>query len=169
VRQEVRQVPDRVDPAALTVETLYRVQRLPMVRLASCRHRNVRFRVAGVASAGRYRPERVVPTRYGATGVGRGIIVKMTASNPKRLSLVVAAAYAVLVVVALVVTLRSLSGDDFDGLNSMLQVPLALPWWIIVPAPWSHTTDAWLTAGLGLMNAVFVYLLLRRFLEERTA
>ncbi len=34
MRQEVRHVPDGVDPAAPTLETLYRVQRLPMVRLA---------------------------------------------------------------------------------------------------------------------------------------
>ena len=34
VRQEVRQVPDGLDPAAPTLETLYQVQRLPMVRLA---------------------------------------------------------------------------------------------------------------------------------------
>ena len=34
MRQEVRQVPDGLDPTAPTLETLYRAQRLPMVRLA---------------------------------------------------------------------------------------------------------------------------------------
>ena len=94
-------------------------------------------------------------------------MVEMTVSNPRRLSFAVATLSASLVVVALMLTLRSLSREDFDGLNNMLQIPLALPWWIIVPAPWGHTTDAWVTAGLGLVNAVLVYVLLRRFLEAR--
>jgi hypothetical protein len=79
----------------------------------------------------------------------------------------VATLYATLVVLALVLTLRSLSTEDFDGLNNKLQIPLALPRWIIVPAPWGHTADAWVTAGLGLVNAVLVYVLLCRFLEAR--
>lgn len=87
-------------------------------------------------------------------------------SNPKRLPLVAAAVYAALVLVALVVTLRSLSKDDFDGLNNMLQIPLALPWWVIVPAPVSHRADAFVTAGLGLLNSGLLYLLLRRVLAR---
>ena len=57
---------------------------------------------------------------------------------------------------ALLVTLGSLNEDGFDGLNNMLQVPFALPWWLIVPAPTSHVGDAWLTFGLGVGNAVLV-------------
>ncbi len=72
-------------------------------------------------------------------------------------------------VAALVVTLRSLSKHGYDGLNNMLQVPLTLPWWFVVPARGSHTVDAWMTAGLGLLNAVLLYVLLRRFLQERPA
>ncbi len=76
-------------------------------------------------------------------------MLNKVASNPKRLPLVAAAVYATLVVVALIVTLRSLSTEDFDGLNNMLQIPLALPWWVVVPAPTSHKADALVTAGLG--------------------
>lgn len=90
-------------------------------------------------------------------------------SHPRRFALAAATVYAAFVVIALLVTLRSLSAEDFDGLNNMLQIPLALPWWIVVPAPWGHTADAWVTAVLGLMNAGFVYLLLCRFLKARPA
>ena len=51
----------------------------------------------------------------------------------------------------------------------MLQIPLALPWWIIVPAPWGHTADAWMTAALGLVNPALLYVVLRRFLPARPA
>ena len=97
------------------------------------------------------------------------IMIMMTVSHPKRVSLAAATVYASLVVAALVVTLRSLSKHGFDGLNNVLQVPLALPWWFVVPAPGSHTVDAWMTAGLGLLNALLLYVLLRRFLQERPA
>jgi hypothetical protein len=39
--------------------------------------------------------------------------------------------YTLLVLVALALTLQSLSRDDFDGLNNVLQLPLALPWAIL--------------------------------------
>jgi hypothetical protein len=51
----------------------------------------------------------------------------------------------------------------------MLQIPLALPWWIIAPAPRGHTADAWMTAALGLVNPALLYVVLRRFLPARPA
>ncbi len=88
-------------------------------------------------------------------------------TNPKRMPLVVAMLYALLVAMALAVTLQSLASEDFDGLNNMLQIPLALPWWVVVPAPSSHTADAWVTAGLGWVNAGVLYVVLRRLLRRR--
>ncbi len=85
----------------------------------------------------------------------------MTVSHPQRVSPAAATHYATLVVAALVVTLRPLSKHDYDGLNNMLQVPLALPWWFVVPAPGSHAVDAWMTAGLGPLNAILLNVLLR--------
>lgn len=88
--------------------------------------------------------------------------------TPKRLPVVAATVYALFVVVALIVTLRSLSAEDFNGLNNMLQIPFALPWWLVVPAPTSHQADAWVTAGLGLLNSGLLYWLLRRFMDKRS-
>lgn len=92
-----------------------------------------------------------------------------TLAHPKHLPLVASAVHAGLVVVALVVTLRSLSNNDFDGLNNMLQIPLALPWWLIVPALANYTADAFVTAGLGLLNSGLLYMLLRRVVATRSA
>jgi len=53
---------------------------------------------------------------------------------------------------ALAVTLDSLATEDIDGLNNILQIPFALPWFLL-PLPgltgWSNETDAWVTAGMG--------------------
>jgi len=94
-------------------------------------------------------------------------MMNRTLFHSKRLPLAAATVYAGLVVVALIVTLRSLSKDDFDGLNNLLQIPLALPWWVIVPAPTNHKVDAFVTAGLGLLNSGLLYVLLRRILGSR--
>ena len=82
------------------------------------------------------------------------------------LALSLSLGYLILVAVALLVTLASLESDDFDGLNNMLQIPLALPWWFVVPAPTSHVADAWLTAGLGVVNSCLIYFVVRRFQER---
>lgn len=73
----------------------------------------------------------------------------------------------IFVAIGLVTTLQSLTDDDFDGLNNMLQIPFALPWWLVVPAPWSHTVDAWATAGLGVINAAIVYVVISRWDRRR--
>ena len=39
--------------------------------------------------------------------------------------------WTVAVGVALAITLRSLSTDDFDGLNNFWQIPFALPWFVL--------------------------------------
>ncbi|MGH9267932.1 MAG: hypothetical protein ACRD0D_07120 [Acidimicrobiales bacterium] len=95
--------------------------------------------------------------------------LKRRLSESNRLPLAVAGVYAALVVIALAVTWRSVSSEDFDGLNNILQIPLALPWWIVVPAPASHKADAVLTAGLGLVNAGLIYVVLRRYLRRKPA
>ncbi len=76
-----------------------------------------------------------------------------------RWSAVTAVLWAVAVGLALARTLDSLRTDDFDGLNNMLQIPLALPW-VLVPIGgiWSHETDAWVVAGMGWLNAVLLLL-----------
>lgn len=80
----------------------------------------------------------------------------------------VATVYLGLVVLALVVTLRSLDGDDFDGLNNLLQLPLALPW-SITPRGTDHVQNAYIDAGFGALNAALLYLLLRRVRGRRNA
>ncbi len=81
--------------------------------------------------------------------------------------MVAAGIWAVLVVGALVTTLQSLRTDDFDGLNNMLQIPLALPWFLIVPSVGSHVADAWIVAGLGMVNAVLLYVLVSKAQRRR--
>lgn len=81
--------------------------------------------------------------------------------------MVVAATWVVLVVGALVATLQSLGTDDFDGLNNMLQIPLALPWFIIVPSVGSHVADAWIVAGLGMLNAVLLFVVVTKAQRRR--
>lgn len=72
----------------------------------------------------------------------------------------VAIGYLLLVAFALVVTLRSLDRDEFDGLNNLLQIPLALPWWLI-PRGTDHVQNAYIDAGFGALNAVLIYAALR--------
>jgi hypothetical protein len=66
---------------------------------------------------------------------------------------------------ALIATLDSLRTSDFDGLNNILQLPLALPW-CLLPLPgtagWSHEADAWLLAGMGWLNGAILGLWVRR-------
>ena len=81
--------------------------------------------------------------------------------------MVLALAWAALVVGGLVTTLESLRTDDFDGLNNMLQIPLALPWFLVVPSVGSHTADAWIAAGLGMVNAVLLFVLVSRAQRRR--
>lgn len=68
-------------------------------------------------------------------------------------------------------TLQSLSEDSFDGLNNILQIPFALPWFLL-PLPGvfdrSHETDVWATAIMGRANAVLLYALLVRRVRPRT-
>ena len=60
---------------------------------------------------------------------------------------------------ALVVTLDSLQSDNFDGLNNILQIPFALPWFLIPIGivTNNHVVDAWVTAAMGLLNAALIY------------
>ncbi len=83
--------------------------------------------------------------------------------------MVLALAWAALVVGALVATLQSLRTDDFDGLNNLLQIPLALPWFLVVPSVGSHVADAWIAAGLGMVNAVLLFVLVSKGQRRRLA
>ena len=78
--------------------------------------------------------------------------------------------WSLLVAGALVSTLSSLRETAFDGLNNMLQIPLALPW-SLLPLPgwadWSHETDAWVLAAMGWANGAIVALWLDRRLRPR--
>ena len=89
----------------------------------------------------------------------------------KKLPVVVALVWTALVVGALVSTLQSLRTEDFDGLNNLLQIPLALPWFLIMPAVGSNVVDAWVVAGLGMVNGAFLVILVtlaqRRRIENR--
>lgn len=86
---------------------------------------------------------------------------------PVRLEIAIPVAWASATVAALLVTLSSLNHDDFDGLNNIYQIPLALPWFLLpTAAVLSHTQDAWVAAGEGLLNALLVHFWLRR---QRTA
>lgn len=82
-------------------------------------------------------------------------------SGPERRTIVLGflAVWSVLVIVALANTLASLKSSDFDGLNNLFQIPFALPWFLL-PLPaltgWSHETDAWVVAGMGLLNGVLL-------------
>lgn len=76
-----------------------------------------------------------------------------------------------LCVLAFVVTYISLQHDDFDGLNNMFQVPLALPWFFLGGSS-SHEVNAWVDLGFGLLNvaifdAVWLYRSRRRSAPDR--
>ncbi len=66
-------------------------------------------------------------------------------------------------IAALVVTLASLRSSDFDGLNNILQLPLAIPWVLLPTGIWtSNYQDAWVVASEGLLNAGFLHVWLHR-------
>lgn len=67
--------------------------------------------------------------------------IKGPSRELKRLGVpaIAAGAYSALVLVALFLTLQSLSENDFDGLNNILQLPLALPWAILPVSVKSHS------------------------------
>jgi hypothetical protein len=76
-------------------------------------------------------------------------------------ALAVGGGWAVAVVYALVLTLGSLAGDGFDGLDNAAQLPLSLPWVFMVPRGTDHVANAWLDAGFGLANAALLSTALR--------
>lgn len=88
-----------------------------------------------------------------------------SARRPWSTSLVFLTMWSVAVAGALAVTLHSLNTDDFDGLNNLLQIPLALPWFLL-PLPaltgWSHEVDAWAVAAMGWANGLLIAAWLRR-------
>ncbi len=57
----------------------------------------------------------------------------------------------------MVTTLKSLRESDFDGLNNLLQMPFALPWFLLPVATSDHEANAWVTAGMGMLNAALIY------------
>lgn len=63
---------------------------------------------------------------------------------------------------ALVSTLDSLSRNDFDGLNNLLQIPFALPWFLIPIGTSNHVVDAWVVALFGWFNAAILCVRLSR-------
>lgn len=74
-------------------------------------------------------------------------------------SFVTAVVWSAAVTAALVGTLSSLGTDEFDGLNNMAQIPLALPWFLVpIGGIWSHGADAWIVAGMGWVNALLLLL-----------
>ena len=89
-------------------------------------------------------------------------------AGPDRVSVAVALVWAAGVAVALVSTLNSLKTDDFDGLNNMLQIPLALPWFLLpIGGIWSHEVDAWITAAMGWFNALLILLFFPEWRRRR--
>ena len=81
----------------------------------------------------------------------------------RRKAAVVAGLWALGTIVALVVTLPVVQADrDFDGLNNMLQIPFALPWFLLPIGTSNHVLDAWVVAGMGLVNAALIYVWLER-------
>jgi hypothetical protein len=92
------------------------------------------------------------------------------ASPPARDRLIAPAFFLVwslMVAGALAVTLNSLRSSDFDGLNNMLQIPFALPWFLLPLTGWSHEMDAWAVAWMGWLNGAILALWVRRRLAPR--
>ena len=83
-----------------------------------------------------------------------------------RIAGLLAIGYALAVLGALLSTLHSLSTQDYDGLNNILQIPLGLPWVILVPSFDDTRVDAFVFASLGWLNAALLYLLLRLSLKR---
>lgn len=76
--------------------------------------------------------------------------------------LIVCGIWMAAVTFALASTLGSLRTDDFDGLNNLWQIPLALPWFLLTPVLASgYRSQAWVDAGWGVVNGVLIYLLAR--------
>lgn len=73
--------------------------------------------------------------------------------NTRRTAALFLLVWMAAVLLALASTLRSLD-DDFDGLNNLLQLPLALPRSLLVPSSSDHATQAWVDAGWGTLNGV---------------
>ncbi len=84
-----------------------------------------------------------------------------------RIAPLITALWIALVVGTLVLTLRSLRQTDFDGLNNVLQIPLALPWFLIPSPAWSHEANAWRDAVAGLLNALIIFILVSRWDRRR--
>lgn len=77
---------------------------------------------------------------------------------------VIPAAWAVATVLALASTLHSVRTEDFDGLNNITLLPLALPW-SLVPIPslfgLTYAGESWVLAVMAVYNAVLAHLWLR--------
>lgn len=81
----------------------------------------------------------------------------------RRQAILIAGLWAVGTLVALAYTLPAVQpGKDFDGLNNMLQIPFALPWFLLPIGTADHVRDAWVTGLMGLLNSVLLFLSLRR-------
>jgi len=62
----------------------------------------------------------------------------------------IAGAWAVCTAAALAATLPGVQFDkDFDGLNNLLPIPFALPWFLLPVGTSSHSLDAWIAAGMA--------------------
>jgi hypothetical protein len=65
-------------------------------------------------------------------------------------------------IVALLSTLHSLRIEEFDGLNNILQIPFALPWFLLPIGTSNHFLDAYMVSLMGLANAGILNRWLRR-------
>lgn len=84
----------------------------------------------------------------------------------QRRAALLSGAWAAGTIIALAVTLPAVGTDkDFDGLNNALQIPFALPWFLLPVATSDRLLDAWIAAGMGLVNAALIY----RWLSRRSA
>lgn len=83
-------------------------------------------------------------------------------------SLGVSVIWCLLVGGALAATLDSLRTEDLDGLNNMIQIPFALPWFLVpVGGIWSYETDAWIAAGMGWFNGLLILVLTPAWFQRR--
>jgi hypothetical protein len=93
----------------------------------------------------------------------RRIVPTMSGWSGRRRAAVAAGVWTAFVVLGLIATLQSLAHDDFDGLNNMLQIPFAMPWFLLpVAGLWSHEVDAWVVAGYGLLNAAIIFVVMSK-------
>ena len=82
--------------------------------------------------------------------------------RPRR-PILIAGLWAVGTLVALAHTLPAVQpGKDFDGLNNLLQIPFALPWFLLPLGTTDHVRDAWVAGLLGVLNSALLFLWLRR-------